>query len=148
MKHLVIVLFALLLSFPALAGEKRGCDERCQFQKHAPGTNLKPAVPNMVCFQFVQNQPGFVTFTLYRVYFGLNDPRNRVLRQIKHTTPDGTHGEFCVGPQWVRASVWADLCDTFSAHSDRGIPSLKKGLETGIVEMCLLGDDRCPRFVY
>jgi hypothetical protein len=117
---------------------------------HSDGSGLKPAVPDMVCFTFTQKKPDFVVFTLYDVvvnYDDLSDPANHVLRTIKHDNPDGTTGQFCVGRQYVEKAVFVSLCNQFDAHSNRDLSDLQEGLSTGKVEMCLNGDETCPRFV-
>jgi len=160
-KLIFVMLFVIAAcsgAFPAYADEgKSGCktvgSSTCELY-HSPGSGLKPAVPGMVCFIFTQKQPDFVAFTLYDVMVNpddLNDPGNHVLRKLKHDVRDGTTGQFCVGRQWVEQAVWVDLCNQQNgddgAHSDRGIPSLQAGLESGRVDMCLNGDETCPRFV-
>ena len=119
------------------------CSERCEVLHKAPGTGLKPAVVHEVCFRFTQASQDFVVFTLYDQFIDLR--HNHILRQIKHRKKDGLRGEFCVGPQWVKQAVWADICNHVN-HSDRDVSDLNEGLRTGVVSMCLLGE-KCPRFV-
>jgi hypothetical protein len=139
----MVLLAAYFSSQPAVAGEKEACSQRCEVLHNAPGTGLKPPVPKQVCFRFIQPSADFVVFTLYDQFTDLR--HNHILRQIKHWKKDDVRGQFCIGSQWVRQAVWVDICNHIN-HSDRGIPSLKKGLESGMVDMCLNGET-CPRFV-
>ena len=154
MRNLFFVILLATLSSVSLAhaGGKRhiaaqaGCGVKCEFHKHARGTGLKPAIRNEVCFRFTQNGTNFVTLTLYDVYAGPQSPRNHILRLIKHKVPDGPEGQFCLGATtWVSKAVFVDICNDIN-HSDRGIPSLREGLRSGVVQMCLRGR-ACSRFV-
>lgn len=146
MKFFSVLLFVFAILVPSAQAAGQDCsanDPRCEWFKHGPKSIRKPPVPNMVCFDFVQYQPGEVVLTLYDRY--VNEKDNHVLRQLKDNKK--THDRFCVGPQWVRKSVFADLCD-FIHHSDRERATLQQGLRTGIVTMCLYGDRNCSKFQY
>lgn len=127
---------------PAPAYVHKDCGNRCEFFKRSPDTGRKAAVPNQVCFTFVQAKPGPVEFMLYSTYNPATKT-GKVLRPLKHDAA-GTTGQFCVGSQYVSQAVAVEICDEIN-HSVRGLPSLRKGLDTGLVEMCLLGE-ACPRY--
>jgi hypothetical protein len=121
---------------------EKNCGSRCDFFKHSPDTGRKASVPNEVCFTYVQAKPGPVEFMLYSDYNPASKT-GKVSRRLKHAAA-GTTGHFCVGSQYVTAAVAVEICDDIN-HSVRGMPSLRQGLATGAVEMCLLGKD-CPRY--
>lgn len=138
MKFLSVLMLIALFAPAAHAAEADCADERCDTYRHGALTGLKPAVPHMVCFVAQRDKPDVVILTLYA-----NRLNGRIVRQLKRY--QGKKVRFCVGSQWVRKSTAVDLCNGV-AESTRGPKDLAEGLHTGIVRMCLYGDQRCAEF--
>ena len=141
MKLFVTFLFALLLSFPAYAGGKADCDERCQAYKHGPLTGLKPAVPREICVVAPYGVSGEVQLTLYRRDRSI---RRRLKRHFDlHRTKYVT---FCLGPQWFNdETMVVDLCNAVN-HSDRDTRdshAIQEARRSHVLPMCLLGSEGC-----
>jgi hypothetical protein len=122
------------------------CGDKCEYFRNGRDSGHQPAVNGMVCFDFDQTEPGKVELMLYRTY----NPQARkgeVIRRLMHDFD--THGSFCVGPAYVADAVAVEICNQAKPKgysSVRGLPSLRKGRETGKVEMCLLGQ-ACARYI-
>jgi len=126
---------------------KVDCGDKCEYFKRAPHTGVTPAVKGMVCFNFAQTEAGDVELMLYKTYDEKTRKGDVILRLKRYF---GSTGTFCVGgDKYVAQAIAVELCNGAKPKgfsSVRGLPSLRQGLETGVVEMCLLGKD-CARYI-
>ncbi len=131
MRTILTLFLVSLFSFAAYAVEKK-C-ELCSAYHAAQPTKPVPTDIKLVCIRFSQQASDNVVLMLFA-------QDGSTIREYKKTAQ--SQDEFCIGAQWLTNATKVLLCNGLN-HSERGIPSIEKGKETGVIQMCLLGSALC-----
>lgn len=145
MRLIFAIMFALTLALSPVAARAEGncanaslCDAY-----HNPGPGPKPAIPDMVCIDFVQAGTDTVVLWMYDVYNpeNMQDPSNHPIRQPLSKVA-GSHGQFCVGRQWIEKATWIMVCNGHKSYDVR-LEAFPEQVSAGHISTCLLGVAGC-----